>query len=481
MINILPTPDKLVIGNNFYVKNPPIYELKKDIVEEGYRIEIGEKGTIISYSSDSGRYYADVTMQQIYKEFGEELMELTIEDSPKYKYRGFLCDVSRHFFTINELKKQLEVMAMLKFNKFHFHLTDDQGWRIEIKKYPLLNSIGSVREGTRGNKKPYNGFYTQEEIKELVKWCDERFIEVIPEIDMPGHFTSVIASYPNLGCENKQIPVSQNWGVHDNLACAGNEETYDFCRNVLKEIFDLFPSKYIHLGGDEALKTKWCNCKKCQEVIKDNNLENEESLQGYFTNKMVEFCKENGKIVINWNDGFLAHNLDNDIIMQYWKQDKKYKEAMYSEAKDGRKIIFSPFSSYYFDYPYGMTSLQKTYECEIPKELESNIIGLEATLWTEYINNVQKLEQMVYPRILAVAERAWSKKKLSYPEFEIVLKNYLPVLEENSISYENNYNPSFIKGKLQVIKFVQNVICWDIIIKSCKYLLKTIKKPKKRK
>lgn len=454
MLKIIPCPNVIEYKEGLS-KNKVSYQENKDLQEEGYIIDATPSGIKISYASEKGKFYAAKTVEQILRQTQFGIPQMHIEDAPKYGYRGFMLDCSRHFFGIADIKKYLDIISDLKLNYFHWHLTDDQGWRVEIKSYPNLTSIGSKRNGTRNDNIKVEGYYTQEEIKEIVAYAKDRFIEVIPEIDMPGHFTAAIASYPYLGCTGKEIEVSESFGIHAQIACAGKESTYEFCEKVLDEIFKLFPSKYIHLGGDEALKLNWINCPACQKKMSENNLANEEQLQGYFMNRIVEFATKSGKTVINWNDGLLGGNMEKSVVLQYWKESKAGKEVLYRELEAGRQIIMSPFFAYYMDYPYGMTSLKKTYNYEVAKELKNSVLGLEAPLWAEYVENTNKLEYMIFPRLIAVAERAWSKDN-HYDDFEDRLKEYYNYLDSRNTNYAKDYNPRRLKGIGQVIKFFAN-------------------------
>jgi hexosaminidase len=454
MLKIIPKPNVIEYKEGLS-KNKLNFELNQDIANEAYIIDANESQINITYGDEKGKFYAEKTVEQILRQSEFGIPQMHIEDSPKYEYRGFMIDCARHFFTTSDIKKYLDVMADLKLNKFHWHLTDDQGWRIEIKKYPLLTEIGSKRSSTRNDGIEILGYYTQEEIKDIVLYAKERFIDVIPEVDMPGHFTAAIASYPNLGCQDKSINVSESFGIHAEIACAGKDTTYEFCENVLKEVFELFPFSYIHLGGDEALKLRWINCPKCQSKMAENNLENEEQLQGYFMNRLVKFAQSYGKTVMNWNDGLYGGNIEKNVVLQYWKENKKGKEVLFRELNAGRKIVMSPFYAYYMDYPYGMTSLKKTYNYETSKELEKGVIGLEAPIWAEYVENTDKLEYMVFPRLIAVAERAWSKEKC-YEDFLIRLTEYFNYLDSIGINYAKDFNPNKITGAFNVIKFFAN-------------------------
>ncbi|NLL56648.1 MAG: beta-N-acetylhexosaminidase [Clostridiales bacterium] len=454
MLKLIPQPE-IIEYKKGLSKNIVSYKQDAGIASQGYEIDADADGIVISYSDEKGKFYGQKTVEQIIRQSQFGIPQVHIKDAPKYEYRGFMMDCSRHFFTIGEIKKYLDTMADLKLNKFHWHITDDQGWRIEIKKYPNLTEIGSKRNATRDDGVEVSGYYMQDEIKEIVAYAKERFIDVIPEIDMPGHFTAAIASYNYLGCQDKSVKVSESFGIHAEIACAGKDSTYEFCKDVLKEVFELFPYKYIHLGGDEALKLRWINCPHCQNKMEENNLSNEEQLQGYFMNSMVAFAKEHGKTVINWNDGLCGGNIDNSVILQYWKESKLGKKVLYSQSKKGRKIIMSPFYSYYMDYPYGMTNLKKTYNYDVDKVLDDDVLGLEAPIWTEYVENAKKLEYMVFPRLIAVAERAWSKQK-DYDGFLVRLKEYYNYLDGLEINYASDYNPNKIKGLWQVLRFFAN-------------------------
>jgi hexosaminidase len=454
-LKLIPQPEFIEYKEGLS-SNSVSYKEDKTLPAEGYTINANADGIAIGYGGEAGKFYAQKTLEQILRQSQFGIPQMTIKDTPKYNYRGFMLDCARHFFDLDEIKRLLDIIAGLKLNKFHWHLTDDQGWRVEIKKYPRLTEVGSRRSATRGDGREVKGFYSQEQIKEIVRYAADRFIEVIPEVDMPGHFTAAIASYSYLGCENKEIRVSESFGIHADIACAGKEATYEFCKDVLKEVFDLFPSKFIHLGGDEALKMKWINCPDCQQKMKENNLKNEEELQGYFMNRMTEFAKENGKTVINWNDGLIGGNMDESVILQYWKESKLGKEILFREASNGRKIIMSPFYAYYMDYPYGMTGLKKTYNYEVAKEFEKGVIGLEAPLWAEYVADNEKLHYMIFPRLIAVAERAWSKEN-RYSDFIGRLEEYYNYLDTININYAKDYNPNIFKGLWAVIKFFANV------------------------
>lgn len=476
MLKIIPQP-RFIEYKEGLSKNKIDYVMDKTISQEGYILDASAEGITLRHSTPEGKFYGEKTIEQILRQSQFGIPQMVIKDSPRYAYRGFMMDCSRHFFDMETIKKYIDIISGLKINKFHWHLTDDQGWRIEIKKYPLLTQTGSYRKSTRKDNKPVSGFYTQEEIREIVNYCAERYIEVIPEIDMPGHFTSAIASYSFLGCENKIIPVSESFGIHADIACAGKETTYEFCENVLEEVFQLFPSELIHLGGDEALKLKWIKCPHCQKKITDNNLKNEEELQGYFMNRLIDFANSRGKKVINWNDGLCGGNIS-EVIMQYWKESKIGKEVLYKEIEKGRKVIMSPFFAYYMDYPYGMTSLKKTYNYEMRENINDAVLGLEAPIWTEYVEDAKKMDYMVFPRLIAVAERAWNEEN-NYDTFLERLEEFNNYLDIYEINYAKNYNPRKIKAAGQVIRFFSNA--YDSTLRKNLKLLTLDRKARKKK
>ena len=395
-------------------------------------LDISEDSIKIKACSETGAYYALQSLRQISRyEIGKRKAPCcVVNDKPYYKWRGLSLDVSRHFFNKDEIKRYLNHMFMMKLNVFHWHLTDDQGWRVEIKKYPLLTEIGSVRKYTHINgwgstdqiNEEHSGFYTQDDIREIVEYASERGIMVVPEIDFPAHCAAAIAAYPYLACRelNREVPgyfgssiPEKVLGIKDwnRTICAGKEKTIEFVFDVIDEICDLFPAPYFHIGGDEAPKDEWKKCPHCQKVIKENNLKNEEDLQGWFNNRILEHLSEKGKRLIGWNEILKAGNLDKSVIAQYWtpQRDKNAER----HANSGGSIIMSNHQSFYFDMPYGKYSLKKTYDYSpvkfgVNEDNLKNVIGVEGEVWTEWIDGLEKLDLMVFPRIQALAEVAWS-------------------------------------------------------------------------
>lgn len=384
-------------------------EFQRDnaLTDEGYRLEIHPDRLIIKSSTETGKYYGMQTLAAIMEDENGQLNCGIIEDAPTYGYRGFMIDVSRHFFSVEELKKIISQCAKYKLNKFHWHLSDDQGFRIESKKFPELNKTGSIRREEDG--RITGGFYTQEEIKDIVNYAAARQIETIPEIDLPGHTSAIIASYPELSCSGKATEVKNKGGIYTQILCAGNEKTMQFIYMLLDEIVPLFPGRYFHIGGDEAPKTEWKTCECCQELIRREQLDGEEELQAYFTKQLSDYLAKKGKTAIGWND-ILASGKAKGMVAQYWNEPGQ--GYSYAEVQKGQKFLFSNSDACYMDYPHCMVTLKGIYSLEpniqghtdIPSE---QILGLEAPVWTEYIETEEQLEKHIFPRLQALAENAW--------------------------------------------------------------------------
>ncbi len=433
---------------------------EKQLNHKGYTLIVSPNHIEISASTPSGVFYGIQTMQQLIPtdKIGSKNIDLeisipcvVIEDYPRFKWRGFMLDESRHFFGKEVVKKILDLMALLKLNTFHWGLTNDQGWRIEIKKYPLLTEIGSKREGTtsqrsyRSNKKnkvpldgiPVSGYYTQQDLRELIQYATERFITIIPESNFPGHTTAALAAYPELSCTGGPFKVSTRFGIHKDVLCIGKEKVFEFTQNVLNEIIEIFPSNIIHIGGDETPKRRWKRCLDCQARIKDESLGSVENLQVYFTNRIAVYLGSKGRQVIGWNE-ILNDKLIENAICHYWTMNLK---QVLEHARLGRKIVMSEFSAVYLNYPYNHIPLERTYNYEpIPNELESKfhkrILGIEACLWTEFVKNKKNLEWQTFPRLIAVAETAWSpKNKKNFESFQKRLEKFNKWLDLFKVSY----------------------------------------------
>ena len=390
------------------------------------------------------------------------IMPMVIEDYPRFKYRGMMLDVSRHFMPKEFVKKFIDIMSIHKMNKFHWHLTDDHGWRIEIKQYPKLTEIGSMRDGTiigharfagknpKFDNVPHGGFYTKEEIKDIIKYAEERFIEIIPEIDMPGHTASLIASYPELGTSKEKTEVKKIWGVQDEILIP-TENTFIFLDNLFREISELFPSRYVHIGGDEARKKQWIESDEVQKLMDDLEIEDEDSLQTYFIGRVQSILSNYGKKIIGWDEIIEGGLVENATVMSW-----RGEEGGIIAAKSGNNAIMTPTSHLYFDYYQaksgeplaigGLIPLEKVYSYEpIPKGLDINqatkILGAQGNIWTEYIKTPEMVEYMSVPRMTALSEIVWSKRRQrDFSEFEKRLNFYKYFLDLKKINYrDKNY------------------------------------------
>lgn len=438
--------------------------------DEAYIINI-ERNLITSYfSSYKGFINSVSTVQQLLIDIvnGKEKAEIhtgTIYDKPKYSYRGLLVDCARHFVPVDELKTTIELMSFYKLNYLHLHLTDDQGWRVEIKKYPLLTEKGSIRTQTQltlsgksdGNEYGEGLFYTQDELRELVSFAQKHSIEIMPEIDMPGHLLGAISQYPYLSCSEQDVMVRNRWGVEKIIACASKEETFRFLTDVIDEVIDIFPCKYFHIGGDEVPKDEWKKCPLCQQKIKDLGLKNENELQGWFENKVIKYLEDKGKEVMLWDENLGVSPVSKKTVLQLWRSELNRAQS-FKWIKDGGKMLISYGKHFYFDYPYGKTSLKKTYGF-LPKNIKlkehdfDSILGQEAAVWTEWIRDNEKYEFMLYPRMQSFAENSWSENIKDYNEFENRLNAHLTYLRKRNVGFCPLYlcNPKGLKGFKQKI------------------------------
>jgi hexosaminidase len=412
---------------------------------EGYHLEIQKNRIEVKAAKPAGFYYAMQTLRQllpveIEKQQKQELVDwsvpvISITDSPAFKWRGFMLDVSRHFFPKKDVLQIIDYLALHKINTLHFHLVDDQGWRIEIKKYPRLTEVGAWRVNREdqhwnsrakqlpGEKATYGGFYTQDDIREIVAYAQKRFITVVPEIEMPAHVTAALAAYPQYSCKGGPFTVLPGgvWPITD-IYCAGKDTTFRFLEDVLSEVFELFPSKYIHVGGDEATKTEWEKCPDCRKRIRTEKLNNVGELQSYFIKRIEKFISSKGKILLGW-DEILEGGLPAQATVMSWRGSQGGIEA----ANLGHDVVMTPNTNCYIDYYQGSMDqeppaiggylpLSKVYQFEpVPKELNADatkhILGGQANLWTEYISDLKYAEYMMFPRIAAIAEVLWSPKE----------------------------------------------------------------------
>jgi hexosaminidase len=439
---------------------------------EAYSVVIDRKLITITGASESAVFYGIQTLRKsipIAKKLKVDMPSILkvdmpaviINDEPRFAYRGMMLDVARHYCSVDSIKRYIDILALHNINTFHWHLTEDQGWRIEIKKYPGLTEIGSIRKETVIGKntgkydgKPHGGFYTQEEARDIVAYAAERYINVIPEVDMPGHMMGALAAYPELGCTGGPYEVWRQWGVSKEVLCVGNDKTLEFIKDVLTEIMDIFPSKYIHVGGDECPKTNWKTCPKCQARIEELGLEAddhhtaEERLQSYFIGYAESIINQKGRRMIGW-DEILEGGLAPNATVMSWRGVKGGMEA----ARLGHDVVMTPNTHFYFDYYQtkdvknvplaigGFLPLEKVYSFEprpstLTEEQKKHIVGVQANLWTEYVPNFRHAEYMLMPRIAALCETQWMQpERKNYELFLMRMGSMLEIYKFNNYNY----------------------------------------------
>lgn len=415
---------------------------------ETYELIIDSTGVSITAFNITGVFYAINTFKQIMllseqKNGVIQLPNLRVFDSPKFSHRGLLLDCSRHFFSVETVKKYIDLLAFYKMNVLHWHLTEDQGWRIQIDKYPKLTEVGAWRTEKDGSR--YGSFYTKEEIREVVAFAAARGVTVIPEIELPGHSQAAIASYPWLSCTGEQVDVANDWGVFKEIYCAGNDSVFTFLEDVLTEVMELFPSKYIHIGGDEAPKFRWEHCAKCQKRISDEDLKDEHELQSYFITRIEQFLNANNRELIGW-DEILEGGLSPNASVQSWRGMDHGKHA----AEMKHNVVMSPTSHCYIDYGLDAIDLERVYSFNpipegLEKEFEQYILGGEVNMWTEHVPNDSVLDSKVFPRLIAMAEVLWSGPGGDFGDFYNRLQNHYPILEGMGVNYGLESEPVSVK------------------------------------
>ena len=438
------------LGNDCAKVKGFIFLKDTSLADEEYSINITTKNCTVRASSYNGFLYAIQTLKQltsvsIFSENTDSSEKfyfpcVKIQDKPRFGYRGMHLDCSRHFFSVDEVKKYLDVMAIYKLNRFHWHLTDDQGWRVEIKKYPKLTEIGAFRNGTVIKKDwgsndgiRYGGYYTQEQMRDIVAYASKLGIEVIPEIDLPGHMMGVLAAYPELGCTGGPYEVWTRWGISDQVLCPGKDAMFTFLEDVFTELMDIFPYEYIHIGGDECPKTEWEKCPACQARIKELGIKAdahhtaEQFLQSYVTARVQKFLNEHGRKIIGWDEVLEGELAKGATVMSWRGTDGGIKASAM-----GFDVIMTPNTYCYFDYyqskdedkePFGIGGFlpwEKVYGYEPLDGLNDNqqkhILGVQANLWTEYVATPEHLEYMLLPRMTALSEVQWCKPENKNPE-----------------------------------------------------------------
>jgi hexosaminidase len=468
-IAIVPAPRELTVDEGQWITADPLGEAIRDVVENlhenEYRIDVSVDGARLTAGSEDALRHAETTYAQLIEaadrtdEFGKVAVPLArIADSPRFAWRGMMLDVARHFMPKDFVLKIIDVLALHRLNTLHLHLTDDQGWRVEIEAYPRLTSVGGWRDETmvgkmsHGQKEfqydgtPHGGFYTKDDLREIVQYAADRGITVVPEIDLPGHMQAAIAAYPELGNNpDTQLTVRQYWGISDDVLNV-NDATVEFVKTVLREVLDIFPSPYIHLGGDECPSVQWADSEEAQKRQAELGLSEPGQLQGWFTEQVAEVLAEDGRRLVGW-DEMVETDCPKDAVIMAWRSAERGEVAV----KAGHETVMAPCESVYFDYYQGDPAteplaiggnipLQKVYDFEvIPPSLSEAeaalIVGTQCQIWTEYMEGPEQVGYMLLPRLSAFAERAWGSPKTSYDEFLGRLRPHLARIERIGVNY----------------------------------------------
>ncbi len=428
-----------------------IFAKDAELPAEGYVIMISRGVATVTSATSAGCFYAVESLRQLFnldvKQTRIVCSDGYIEDSPRFAYRGFMLDIARHFFGLDVLKRIVDLMSQVKLNKLHLHLTDDQGFRLQIDKYPRLTEFASVRSGSEvrtGGESyiddvPHAGYLSKQDVAELVAYAADRNVEIIPEIDLPGHFVAAIAAYPQLSCTGSVTEVRKKWSVSKDILCAGNDNVYDFVKDILDEVCELFPSQYVHLGGEDVAKDRWCNCKLCRERMSQLKLDSVEELQTHMIEVFRTYLQQKGKTVIIRNDGITA-SADKRIVSQVWTKVRHRKAARL--ANSGHPVIISPRRRVHLHHDYNALSLKKTLKTNpyrrVPKSQYANVLGIEGALWTQDVQDEQQLFYLLLPRMDALAECAWNKRH----------RDFLHRLQKRLALYDKlqlNYNRKFVR------------------------------------
>ena len=425
---------------------------------EAYTLAVTPSGVEVRGGTPQGVFHGLQSLRQLVIDGEGVVPAVTVSDKPYFAHRGGMLDPCRHFWTVDEVKEYIDILAIHKLNKFHWHLTDDQGWRIEIKKYPELTRVGSVRGETlighhhtssEYDKTPHGGYYTQKQIREIVKYAADRYITVIPEIELPGHAVAALTSYPWLGCKGEGYEVRRRWGISKEVFCPGKETTFEFLQNVLDEVCDLFPGEYIHIGGDEAPRDSWKTCPHCQKRMKELGLEKEAQLQSYLVARIEKYLTAKGRKIIGW-DEILEGGVTPTATVMSWRG----AEGGIAAAKQGNDAIMVPYQYLYLDYsqtrdqavygePLAIDSgltLEKCYSFDpfagLNEEERAHIKGVQANLWTEYIADFGHVQHMLLPRLSAAAEIAWSSEKTDIDTLRRRIRDFmLPLYKARGYRY----------------------------------------------
>lgn len=419
-------------------------QLDPAMAREAFRLQVAPEGISLTGGSPAALHYAQAALEQLRLQ-GEEIPCMDLEDQPAKAWRGFHMDSARHFIPMDELKQQIRMCAHFRLNRFHWHIADDQGWRVECRAFPALHEIGSRRQGdhfgTWKDDAEQGGYYTRDEVREIVAYCAELGIEVVPEVDMPGHVTAILAAYPQLSCTGAPVQVATRAGIFKEILCPGKDEVLDFARALWDDLLELFPGEYVHIGGDEAPKTRWKSCPHCRARMEAQGLHSEQELQGWFENQLIAHLKSRGRQVIVWNEACYGRNLDPDAIVELWWNDRD--QAVEHHMRQGGRIILGKFMNCYCDYPYAMISLKSMCDLElVPEDLaeviaeqgEERVLGSECLLWSEHIRDRDHRDSYAWPRFAASAEVGWcGSGRPDYEHFRARMETLFPIFDRYGI------------------------------------------------
>lgn len=450
-----------------YGKEKIRMEITGEGVSEGYSLKVERDRVLLKGNDEKGLFYAVQTLKQLLFQSQGSLPELYIEDYPRFSSRGFMLDCGRYFFTVDAVKQFIDMMALHKLNEFHWHLSEDQGFRCCIENKLLLTEIGSYRSHTNFNTAPHEGYYTKAEMLDVIAYAHSKYIRVIPEIDTPGHVKAMLAAYPHLACFPQDFTVSCFWGVKHDVLCIGKESTFDFIFELYDELTEIFTDGIIHLGGDEVPSVRWKHCPECQKRMQQEGMKDEAELHTYYLDRVAAYLRKKGIEVRMWNDTIKDKMVDKSVAWQLWHGGMKPEDAV-KELNAGRKFVISCTDRYYLDIPYAIVSLEKAYNFDpafegLTEAGEKNLLGVEACLWTEFVPDMLTADKMTYPRLAAICESGWSPKdKKDFTCFTEKLDSYRALLASLGVSSASlkQASPKGIKVLAGKLWWERRKLCW---------------------
>lgn len=442
-------------------------EIEEQENEEGYSIVTEKDRVVLKGHSERGLFYAVQTLKQLLFCGEGDLPELKIKDYPRFPVRGFMLDCGRYFFTVEAVKQFIDMMALHKLNEFHWHLSEDQGFRCQLERKLLLTEIGSHRVCTNFNNKPHQGYYTKEDMLNIIEYAHSKYIKVVPEIDTPGHVMSILSAYPELACFPREFTVSNFWGVKHDVFCIGKETTFLFMQELLDELTEIFTDGVVHLGGDEVPTVRWKICPECQRRMKEEGLTDERELHTYYIDRIAAYLRNKGIDVRMWNNTTDIKKVDNSVAWQLWNGGISIDDVV-RELNGGRKFVISCAGFCYLDLPYAITNLEKCYNFEpafdgLDEQGKNNLLGIEACLWTEFVPDMLTADKMTYPRLAAISETAWTPaENKNFGQFYCKLESYYKLLRMYGIKPASLKStlPGFAGRLAGKIYWERRKLCW---------------------